>query len=208
MRAGSGCGVFARRVAAAAIMAALATGPAAAAVPEGEHPLQLAQSTDGSAEQPPVSSTPDSFTATYGDWQLRCFRNVADPSATALACEAVTFVTAQGQQQPFAQISISRGGDEAMHLTAIVPINILVRSQPMVSIAEGEAGIPVPWLTCTPLGCAADVGMTDEDLQRYRAFTGQGRLVFTDSVGNEVTVLFSFRGLAQALDALNAELAK
>jgi hypothetical protein len=45
------------------------------------------------------------------------------------------------------------------------------------------------------------------DLERFRAYTRQGRLIFTDSVGNEVTVLFSFRGLAQALDALAAELA-
>jgi invasion protein IalB len=110
--------------------------------------LQLAQSDSAtSGGQPPVSSTPDSFTASYGDWQLRCVRNLADPSATTPVCEVVTFVIAQGQQQPFAQIALSKGADGAFHLTALVPVNILVRSQPTVATDEADAGMPIPWLT-------------------------------------------------------------
>jgi invasion protein IalB len=199
-------------LAAALVMAARLPSALADLSPSAElSPLLvlLAQSdTASSGEPPPVSSTPDSFTASYGDWQLRCVRNVADPSATALACEVVTFVVAAGQQQPFAQIALSKGADSAFHLTALVPVNILVRSQPTVATDEADPGLPVPWLTCTPIGCAADVALSEADLERFRAFTRQGRLVFTDSVGNEVTVRFSFRGLAQALDALTAEIAK
>lgn len=182
---------------------------ALAAVPESEPPVLLAQATDTTGEtQLPVSSTPDSFTATYGDWQLRCFRNVADPSATAPVCDVVTFVVAQGQTQPFAQIALSKGADGATHLTALVPVNILVRTQPVVATDEADSGMPVPWLTCQPTGCAADVALPDADLERFRAYTAQGRLLFVDSVGNEVTVMFSFRGLAQALDAMAAAIDK
>ena len=55
---------------------------------ETQTPVLLAQATGTTdtgetAEPAPVSSTPDSFTATFGDWQLRCVRNVADPAANA-----------------------------------------------------------------------------------------------------------------------------
>lgn len=198
------------RLLAAALSCALLAPAALAAVPETAAPLLLlAQATDASGaegELPPVSSEPDSYTASYGDWQLRCLRNSADPAAAALACEVSTLVVAQGQQQPFAQISLSRGADGALHLTVLVPVNVLARSQPVVATDEADPGLPVPWLSCTQLGCAADVALSDGDLQRFRDYTRQGRLVFNDSVGNQVTVLFSFRGLAQALDALATEL--
>ena len=203
-----GCGSLGCRLAALFLASGVFADAAPAAVPEAGPPLLLAQATDSTeeAEPPPVSSIPDSFTATYGDWQLRCLRNRTDPAATTLACEVVTLVVAEGQQQPFAQIALSKGADGATHLTALVPINILARSQPTVATDEADAGLPVPWLTCQPIGCAADVALTDADLERLRAYTRQGRLVFTDSVGNQVTVIFSFRGLAQALDAMAAEI--
>lgn len=205
MRAGSGRGAVVRLLAASVIAASMVS-RALAAVPEGEPPLLLAQATD--TAQQPVSSVPDSFTATYGDWQLNCVRNAADPAATAVTCQAVTVVFAEGQQQPFAQIALSRSPDGATHLTLLVPVNILARQQPLVGTDDADPGIEVPWLTCQPQGCVADLLLPDADLQRFRAYTGQGRFAFTDSVGNAVTVSFSFRGLAQALDALAAELDK
>ena len=180
---------------------------------ETQTPVLLAQATGTTdtgetAEPAPVSSTPDSFTATFGDWQLRCVRNVADPAANAVACEVATTVVAEGQTAPFAQIALSKGADAATHITAVVPVNILVRTAPMVATDEADTGIPVPWLTCTPNGCVADLALADADLERFRAYTKQGRLLFVDSAGNNVTVIFSFRGLSQALDAMAAELTK
>lgn len=210
MSARLGFGVWVRWLTVLVVASGLSAQVASGAVPQGETPVLLAQATDATevAEPAPVSSTPDSFTATYGDWQLRCFRNVADPTATALACDVVTVVIAEGQTQPFAQIALSKGADGAPHLTVLVPVNILARTQPIVATDEADTGLPVPWLTCQPNGCAADVALPDADLERFRAYTAQGRFVFVDSVGNEVTVMFSFRGLAQSLDAMAVEVAK
>lgn len=44
--------------------------------------------------------------------------------------------------------------------------------------------------------------MKDDLLQHWRAQTTQGQLRFKDSAGRDVALPFSFRGLAQALDAL------
>lgn len=201
-------GVLARLGAASLFSAFLAV-HAAAAVPDSEPPLLLAQATDGSGgETSPVSSEPDSYTATYGDWQLNCLRNAADPAGAAVACRVVIVVFAEGQQQPFAQIALSRAPDGATHLTLLVPVNALLRAQPTVGTDDADPGIEVPWLTCQPQGCAADLLLPDADLQRFRAYTGQGRFAFADSAGNVITVRFSYRGLAQALDALTAEMTK
>jgi len=210
MHARSSYGAPVRRLTAMLLAASLSASAALAAVPEGEEPVLLAQAdTSGqAAEPPPVSSTPDSYTATFGDWQLRCVRNLADPGADAVACEVATVVIAEGQTAPFAQIALSIGTDAMTHVTAIVPVNVLVRTQPVIGTDEADPGVPVPWLTCTPNGCVADLALADADLQRFRAYTRQGRLLFVDSAGNNVSVLFSFRGLAQALDAMSAELAK
>lgn len=200
MTAGSWWGAPARLVAAAVVALLIAAEAALAAV---EPPLLLAQ-----ADTATVSSVPDSYSATYGDWQLNCVRNAADPAASAVTCQAVITVFAEGQQQPFAQIAFSKAPDGATHLTLLAPVNILARQQPMVGTDAADPGIEVPWLTCQPQGCVADLLVAEADLERFRTATGQGRLVFSDSVGNAITISFSFRGLTQALDALAAELAK
>ena len=43
---------------------------------------------------------------------------------------------------------------------------------------------------------------TADAVRRWRGETGQGKLTFKDGMGRDVVVPVSFRGLAQALDAL------
>lgn len=156
------------------------------------------------ATEQPVSSVPDSFTATFADWLLRCQR-AADPAVVARVCDVVSFVVPEGQAQPFAQLTVTRRPGEGFHLTLLVPVNVSLGGAPVVATDEADGGMTVPWIACTPSGCIADVALGDADLQRYRAYAKQGRLTFFDSVGNQVRVLFSFRGLAQALDAMALE---
>lgn len=167
---------------------------------------QIAQSDPAADEavEPPVSSMPDSITASFADWLLRCQRS-PDPKVTARVCDVVTFVVAQGQSQPFAQITLTQSPDRVFHVTALVPVNITIGITPTIATDEADPGHAMPWVACTPSGCIADVALTDADLQRFRAYTKQGRLTFSDSVGNQVRVAFSFRGLAQALDAMALE---
>lgn len=195
-----------RTLGAAAAVSLLLTSWETAAPAAQSDASQLAQSDPATGEQDqlPVSSIPDSFTATFADWLLRCQR-AADPAVTSRICDVVTFVMAQGQSQPFAQITLTRGPDRIFHVTALVPINISIGVAPLIATDEADAGQVLPWIACTPSGCIADLALSEADLQRFRAYTKQGRLVFVDSVGNQVRVLFSFRGLAQALDAMALE---
>ena len=58
------------------------------------------------------------------------------------------------------------------------------------------------WRRCLPGGCFADIEIKDDLLQRWRSQSAQGIIKFKDSAGRDVTLPFSFRGFAQALDAL------
>ena len=181
----------------AVVLMGLASGIAVAATDRDS--LQIAQTSD--EQDQPVSAKPDSFTATFADWTLSCARPAAQPEAR-LACGVSTVVVAEGQSQPFAQFSLADSGAGGFALTALVPVSITVGAVPLVATDEADPGLAMPWLACTPSGCLAQVGLTDEQLQRLRGYAKQGRFQFTDSAGNQVRVNFSFRGLSQALDAM------
>jgi len=158
-------------------------------------PLVAAETAASSA------AAPDSYNATYGDWQLSCLRNAASAAPT-VTCRVATVVFAEGEQQPFAQIAFSQSTDGLTHLTLLVPLNVLARTPPSMATDDADPGVAVPWLTCQPQGCLADLLLAEADLERLRAHASQGRFAFVDGAGNAVTVRFSFHGLAPALDAL------
>ena len=61
------------------------------------------------------------------------------------------------------------------------------------------------WRKCLPGGCIADALLNDDVLRRWKIQTSAGRIAWTDGTGGALAIGLSFRGLAQALDALNKE---
>jgi hypothetical protein len=61
------------------------------------------------------------------------------------------------------------------------------------------------WRKCLPGGCIADALLNDDVLRRWKIQTRAGRIAWTDATGGALAIGLSFRGLAQALDALNKE---
>jgi len=151
----------------------------------------------------PVSADPQSTTANYGDWVVRCQR-VGEGAATQRVCEVAESIQTQGAQGPIAQIAFGRiAPADPMRLTIVLPPNISFPSSPRLAVDEKDPrGIDLSWRRCLPGGCFADAEIKDDLLQRWREQTGQGSLRFKDSAGRDVVLPFSFRGLAQALDAL------
>jgi invasion protein IalB len=58
------------------------------------------------------------------------------------------------------------------------------------------------WRRCVPGGCVADNEVKEDIVRRWRQQTASGQLRFKEGDGRDVVMPFSFRGLAQALDAL------
>lgn len=154
----------------------------------------------------PVSNDPETqtTTATFGDWVLRCQKTAAPARRI---CEVLQSVMIKAQSAPFAQIVFGKPTPtDALHLTVAVPINISLPSSVRVAADEkDQQPIELSWTRCVPGGCVADAAPREDLLKRWRALSEPGRVTFKNAVGQDVIMPISFRGLAQALDALAKE---
>ena len=159
-----------------------------------------------SATQAPVSDEPTATTASFGDWVMRCQRTAEGDKAVRV-CEAGQTIQAQGQAAPIAQIGIGRlAAGEPLRITIMLPPNIALPSNVRVVADEkDESGIELAWRRCLPGGCVADAKLEPETIKFWRGRSAAGKLSFKDASGRALTIPFSFRGLAQSLDALAKE---
>ena len=151
----------------------------------------------------PVGADPQSTTANYGDWVVRC-QHVGDAATGRRVCEVAQIIQMQGGQGPVAQIAVGRlAAADPLRLTIVLPPNVSFPSSPRLAVDDKDA-LPadLSWRRCLPGGCFADIEIKDDLLQRWRSQSAQGIIKFKDSAGRDITLPFSFRGFAQALDAL------
>ncbi len=149
-----------------------------------------------------IAPEPSVTTATFGDWTMRCARDGADPKVNV--CEVTQTLVAQGQSAPFAQIAIGRITPKSpLRLTIVLPVNIAFDRVPQVQVSEQPAtAINLAWRRCAPLGCFADLEIKAETLTLWRSTVKPGQILFRNAANQEATLPLSFRGLAQALDAM------
>jgi invasion protein IalB len=148
-----------------------------------------------------ISSEPQVTTAAYADWIVRCQRTNDAPQA-ARQCEVAQ--TVQAQQVTILQMGFARtNAKQPFQLVVILPVNVSFPSAVRVSVNDNDASsVELKWRNCTAIGCVAEANITDNILRQWRAQTERGRVQIKDASGGDVTIPFSFRGLAQALDAL------
>lgn len=151
----------------------------------------------------PVSAEPASTSATFGDWVLRCQR-IGDGDKARKLCEVAQVLQLPATSKPVAEIALGRPpGDPVLHLTAVLPLSISFPSSVQVASSDNPPrGADLQWRRCLPGGCFADAIAADDSVRAWRVAGEPGWLTFKDAGGREVTLPVSFRGLAQALDAL------
>lgn len=154
----------------------------------------------------PVSSEPETTTASYGAWILRCTHRQQGQTKLRI-CDIEESVAVQGQQAPIAQIGIGHfASKDEMQITAIVPTNITFQVAPRVTSQDSDPGVQLAWRRCLPGGCIADAILPEDRLRAWHAVAADtGRLSFTNAAGRPVAIEFSFHGFAQAMDALVKE---
>jgi invasion protein IalB len=161
----------------------------------------------GSAQQPAPapSSEPETTTATFADWTLRCQR-AGDGAQSKRTCEIFQIIqtkNSQGQPITFAQIALGySAAGQPLHLVVALPVSISLASAVNLATDDKDAGTAVPWTRCLPAGCFAEAEVKDDVISRWRTFNEPGRLTFKDASGREIRVATSYRGLSPALDAL------
>ncbi|WP_238232875.1 invasion associated locus B family protein [Methylobacterium thuringiense] len=180
----------------------LAYGPVLAQ--SGQPPVKAAPTIAQPA--PAVPSEPGTTSASYGDWVMRCQRG-GTAEKPVRVCEVAQSMQVQGQAQPIAQIAVGRvGAGQPLQITALLPPNVVFPSSVRVLMDEKDTtGIELAWRRCLPGACVADATVKEEGLRRWRGVTEPGRIAFKNAGGQDVAIPLSFRGLAQALDALAKE---
>lgn len=157
----------------------------------------------GKAVLEPVSSEPQATTANYGDWTLRCTRLGATANATK-ACEVVQSIGVQGQANPIAQLALGYEDPKGnLKFTAVLPVSVSFYGPiSMVTGDESPQSLTMKWTRCLPEGCFANVDLDKNAVARLRAQTEKGKVSFKDGAARDAVLPVSFRGLAEALDAL------
>jgi invasion protein IalB len=185
--------------------AARAPAPAATSLaPSATPATPSAAAPQPSTESGPVSSQPQATTASFGDWVMRC-RRIDNTPGSATSCEVAQTLQVQGQG-PIAEIAFGSppGKDSSvgMRVVVVLPNNVTFAGPVLMSIDEKDKPVELTYRRCLPAGCFADTDAKDDILARWRTQAGRGRLAFKDGASRDIVLPFSFRGLAQALDAM------
>lgn len=183
--------LLAGALACAALTSAVAAAQTAKAPPSAQAPAAPA----------PVGPDPSVTTASYGDWTARCEKGAGDKAQRI--CEAVQTVQLPNQQVAVAQIAFGHAASaDPLKLVVVLPVDVWFPSTVRIAAGDKDPGVELAWRRCLPVGCFAESAGSDEAARRWRGEAGQGRILYKDGLNRDVTLPVSFRGLAQALDAL------
>jgi invasion protein IalB len=154
--------------------------------------------------QPAQSDTPQMTTATYGDWVVQCETVPKPPNQKV--CDMAQTTQVQGRDVPFSRVAVAHPArGQAVKLIVQVPVNVSFSANVRVRTADTDPGIVAPFARCIPNGCFAEFDLRDDMLKKLYAASGVGKLSFTGAAGREIDVPLSFKGFAQAYDALSRE---
>lgn len=97
----------------------------------------------------------------YGDWDLACIKTETDQDPCSLLQ-----VMKDDKGQPMAEFSLFRlegGGQAVAGASVIVPLETLLPAQLTISV-DGAPGKRYQYSFCNPIGCVAQIGLTEEDV--------------------------------------------
>lgn len=136
----------------------------------------------------------------FGDWSLRCFRNENgdDP------CQLYQLLREEGGN-PVAEFSVFRIDNQTPAVagaTAIVPLVTLLTEELKLSVDGGTAK-SYPYRVCTEAGCVAQMGLTAEDVNRFKkGAKAQMVLVPAQAPDQTVTIDISLTGFTDGYEAV------
>ncbi|OIQ45435.1 MAG: invasion-associated locus B family protein [Roseobacter sp. MedPE-SW] len=104
---------------------------------------------------------------THGDWDLACVMTEAETDP----CSLLQILT-DPNGNPMAEVSLFRidqpGGQAVAGATIIVPLETLLPAALTISV-DGAPGKRYNYSFCNPLGCIAQIGLTQADIDTFKA---------------------------------------
>ncbi len=142
-----------------------------------------------------------STTATYDDWVLQC-QSSAGPTPQKI-CDIAQVTEVQGKNLPVSRVAISRPAKgQPFRLVVQVPVNVSLRANVLIKVNQSDPGLAAPFDRCLPGGCFADFELKEDVIKKFLGGTAAGKITFKTANEQTATIPISFKGFAQAFDAL------
>ncbi len=101
----------------------------------------------------------------FGDWDLACIKTDGDKDPCSLLQ-----ILRDDSDNRVAEVSlfwIDNGGQAAAGATVLVPLETLLPAQLTISVDDAP-GKRYNYSFCNPIGCAAQIGLTKEDVAAFK----------------------------------------
>jgi invasion protein IalB len=199
----------------AALALTAMTGPALAQLTETEEPAaveapaeadQAAPATDGPLDLgQPVQDGPklgERYSKErIGDWDLACIRTQAENDPCSLLQ-----IMRDDSGNPVAEMSLFRienGGQAAAGATVLVPLETLLPAQLTIAVDDAP-GKRYTYTYCSPVGCAAQIGLTNEDIEAFKkGNSATVSLVPAPAPDQRVELTLSLKGFTAGYDKVD-----
>ncbi|MGR3615593.1 MAG: invasion associated locus B family protein [Paracoccaceae bacterium] len=101
----------------------------------------------------------------YGDWDLACIKTEGDKDPCSLLQ-----ILMDGNGNPISEFSLFRIDDDTPAVagaTIVVPLETLLTAPLTISV-DGAPGKRYNYTFCNPVGCVAQIGLTEADVNAFR----------------------------------------
>ncbi len=137
----------------------------------------------------------------FGDWDLACIKTKAEKDPCSLLQ-----ILRDNSGNPVAEVSLFRidnGGQAAAGATVLVPLETLLPAQLTIAVDDAP-GKRYNYSFCSPLGCAAQIGLTKEDIDAFkRGNKATVSLVPAPAPDQTVQLSMSLSGFTAGFDAVD-----
>lgn len=148
------------------------------------------------AQQATVQA-PQSMTATYQDWVMRCEIQHGGEKL----CEIAQGIQAQGQQGLIAQIVVGKPASTApFRLIVQLPAGVWLPGGVNLQLGGNAPPLALTYTRCQN-ACFADLELKPAQIEQLKARTAAGLLEFQDGARKTIQLPVSFRGFSAALEA-------
>jgi invasion protein IalB len=156
---------------------------------------------------PTISSeTPQRTSATYDDWVLQCEQHAGPPPEKVCQIMQVTQAQVQGKNVPFSLIAIPKPiAAKPVKVLIQLPVNVSLQASVRVQADKADPGVATPFARCITSGCVAEFDLKEDAIKKFKTAAGPGSINFKNANDQDVAVPLSFKGFAQAFDALLKE---
>lgn len=119
-----------------------------------------------SAAQAQDASQPDELVETYRDWTVRCV--TPSREGATRQCIMVAQAMAEDGQRVVYSVGLRRLDDGATVMTVTTPLGVRLADGVVISV-EDIALPAAPFVRCLPRGCIANLRVSEENLDLFRA---------------------------------------